>query len=221
MIVEFYEEMPYIDDVFVNMIPNISYKKVIDWRPDDAPLPYTVDKNFKPPNPRERERVVLEKFLTLKNPIVIHPYSLGGTERALREKYMRSPKEDWWLKLFDDIVSAGGTPVVMGGEREKIDWGTDSIVRAYTGNDDFLYNVPLILNSKGFIGIMSWPYLISHYSNKVDTCLIVLCHQFWIQRHLAQDTSKLSIFKEIPDNKDIINSISVLKNEKDNLSTRV
>ena len=49
MIIEFLERSPIIDKVYLNRLPayNDGYKKLVDWREDDSPLPYPIQKDYK------------------------------------------------------------------------------------------------------------------------------------------------------------------------------
>lgn len=212
MILDFLELSPIIDKVYYGKMPSSNeYKKVIDWRPDEAPLSYSVDPNYKFPHTNSNIKWALSVLEGVRNPIIIYPYTLASSPWSASEKYVRSPKEDWWRQLFIDITNAGGSPIVIGGEDEYIDWDVDNVISAYTNKDTFLHNVPLILNSKGYIGIASWPYMVSHYAN-MDTCVIMLYNHQWATRHLAEDRTKITTFLKVPPNKDIINSIEVLRN---------
>ena len=44
----------------------------------------------------------------------------------------------------------------------------------YTDKDTFFHCIPLLLNSKGYIGIASWPFMVAHYAGNIDTCVIWL-----------------------------------------------
>ncbi len=209
MIVEFLEEISYVNNVNINTYPRSNYKKVVDWRPDDSSLPYPVDPNFEAPTTHYGEKWADTILHPKNNPIVIQPYTLNGNSSAQSEKYVRSPKEDWWERLFDDIKSAGGTPIVIGGEKEIVEWETDSVVTSYT--DSFMWTISLILKSKGFIGINSWAWQIAHYSNKIDTCVLWLHNYHWVDLHTSDYNDRLTLFKDVPDNDKIIDSIGALR----------
>ena len=208
MIVEYFEEIPYINNVFINIKPRPGYKKTVDWREDNSPLAYPVDPNFKCPTSEYGDKWADELLKGVVNPIIMYPYTLAGSAHSRGEKYNRSPKEEWWEKLFDDVKKAGGTPIVIGGEKEIIQWKTDSVIPCYT--DSFLWTISLILKCKGYIGVAAWPYMVGHYANNQDICVIMLIHHFWKDRHLAEDRSKWNIFLDVPTNEEIIKTMGVL-----------
>lgn len=211
MVLDFIEMSPIVDKVYYGRMPgNTKYKNVIDWRPDNSPLPYPVDPNYNFPHGKvdiEWANGILEG---VKNPIIVYPYTLGGNQHSEHEKYVRSPKEDWWCKLFDYIVLHDGTPIVIGGEDEYIEWDNKNVISAYNDKDNFLNCVPLIQNSKGIVSIASWPYMVAHYAGNIDTVVIMLYNHHWKDRHLAEDRSKIITFLEVPEYKDIISSLGVL-----------
>ncbi len=209
MITEFYEELPYISNVFVNVQPRPGYKAQVDWREDNAPLPYEVDPNWKIPETNYGTQWADATLRDVRNPISFYPYTLGGSAHSPHEKYARSMREEWWEKMFEDVIKAGGTPIVIGGDKEKIEWETDGIIPVYT--DSFLWTISLLLRCKGHIGIAAWPFMIGHYANNQDICLIHLIHHFWKDRHLAKDKSRYNIWLNVPgSNKEVIDRIEVL-----------
>lgn len=210
MIVEYLEEIPYVNNVYLNSQIRSVYKNIIDWRSDDSTLSYPVDPNFEAPITAPGENWA-KAILNLKsNPVVIHPYTLNGNNKAQSEKYVRSPQEAWWEKLFDDIKSAGGYPIIIGGEKEIIKWeNKKGICPVYI--DSFMWIIPLILKSKGFIGINSWAWQIAHYSNKIDTCVLWLHNHHWMDLHTSDNDDRLTLFKTVPTNDKIIDSIGALK----------
>jgi hypothetical protein len=209
MIVEFLEAIHYIDNVYVNVHPRDSYKAQVDWRPDNAPLPYEVDPNFEVPTSNYGEIWANEKLEGVKNPICFYPYTLGGSAHSVHEKYSRSMKEEWWEAMFKDVIKAGGTPIVIGGDKEIVKWETEGIIPVYT--DSFLWTISLILKCKGYIGLAAWPYMVGHYANNQDICVIMLVHHFWKDRHLAKDRSRWNIWLDVPEtNQEVIDRIEVL-----------
>ncbi len=211
MIADFLSLSPFVDEVNLNSIPfRYSYKKVIDWRPDNTPLRYLIEKGYKIPYSEEDKKWADDILKDAVNPIIIYPYTLGGNAWAKAEKYVRSPKEAWWEELFKDIKKCGGTPIVIGGEDEIIFWKTDDVVTAYIERGDFMRNIPLIYNSKGFIGINSWAWQVAHYIGNIDTCVVWLHNHFWIKIHVSDHREKLTIFEKIPDNQEIISKINIL-----------
>jgi hypothetical protein len=209
MIVEFFEDIPYIDNVFINIQPREGYKAEVDWREDDAPLPYEVDPNFKCPTSPYGDTWANELLKDVKNPICFYPYTLGGSVHSPGERYKRSMREDWWEQMFKDVIKAGGTPIIVGGDKEKTVWHTEGVIPVYT--DSFLWTTSLILKCKGYIGIAAWPYMVGHYANNQDICVIMLIHHFWKDRHLAKDRSKWNIWLDVPKtNKEVIDRIEVL-----------
>ena len=212
MIIEFLERSPIIDKVCLNRLPalNDDYKRIIDWREDDSPLPYPIYKDYKFSYNDKDIKWSLSILEGISNPIIMYPYTLGGSSWSKSEKYVRSPKEDWWKQLFKDIKKLGGSPIVIGGEEEYIDWNTDDVIPAYTDKDSFFHCIPLILNSKGYIGIASWPFMVAHYAGNIDTCVIWLYNFMWQHRHLTENRDKLNLFFEVPSNEEIINTIKVL-----------
>lgn len=209
MIVEFFEEIPYINNVFINIHARPGYKATVDWRPDNSPLPYEVDPNFKSPTSDYGDRWADDLLAGVENPIIMYPYTLAGSAHSKHEKYSRSMKEEWWEKMFDDVKKAGGSPIVIGGEKELQQWNSSSVISCYT--DSFLWTISLILKCKGYIGVAAWPYMIGHYANNQDICVIMLIHHFWKDRHLAEDRSKWNIWLDVPEtNKEVIERIGCL-----------
>lgn len=215
MILDYIELSPIVDKVYYGRMPSGNiYKNTVDWRPDDSPLPYPVDPNYKFPYSNGDIKWALGILEGIHNPIIMYPYTLNGNPWAETEKYVRSPQENWWKQLFKNIKIAGGSPIVIGGEDEYIDWDDNNVISAYTDKDTFLHNMPLILNSKGYIGISSWPYMVAHYAGNIDTVVIMLYNHQWKERHLAKDRSKITTFLEVPTHEEIIKSMEVLRNDK-------
>lgn len=212
MIVDYLELSPYVDKVFIDTNPDgKDYKKIVNWRPDDAPLPYEVEPVhmcYHKDEDVEWAAEILEKYV---NPIIIYPYTLGSSQWAKSEKYVRSPKEAWWKELFKEVKERGGTPIVLGGEDERINWQSHDVVPLYTSKDDFTRNIPLIINSNGYIGIASWPWEVSHYCGHVDTCVLWLYNHMWCDRHKSKDVSRLHIFKTLPDREEIYKHLRYLE----------
>jgi hypothetical protein len=209
MIVEFFEEIPYIDNVFTNVQPRPGYKVQVDWREDNSPLPYDVDPNFKVPETAYGISWAEGILKDVKNPICFYPYTLAGSAHSRHEKYSRSMKEDWWEQMFKDVIIAGGTPIIVGGLHEEQKWETEGIIPVYT--DSFMWTISLILRCKGYIGVAAWPYMVGHYANNQDICVIMLIHHFWKDRHLAKDRSKWNIWLDVPKtNQEVIEKIECL-----------
>lgn len=212
MIVEYLEASPLIDNVYIDRVPSVSnHKKIVDWTADNAPVSYPIQPNYKHSFTNSNIKWAMDLLDGVRNPITFYPYTLGSNQHSQHEKYIRSPKELWWLGLFEAVKRAGGTPIVLGGEDERVNWGSVDVIEAYTDKDDFMNNLPLLYNIKGHVGIASWPWQITHYYGKVDTCVIWINNQFWIDRSISEDTSKLHIFQEVPEYEDIINKLSILK----------
>lgn len=211
MIVEYLESSPLIDNVYINRHPSSGYKNIIDWTADNAPVPYTIQHKYKHTFTDSNIKWAMDLLDGVRNPITFYPYTLGSNQHSQHEKYIRSPKEDWWLGLMESVKRAGGSPIVIGGEDERVNWGTSDVIEAYSDKDDFMNNLPLLYNVTGHVGIASWPWQITHYYGKVDTCVVWINNQFWIDRSISEDTSKLHIFQEVPEYEDIINKLSILK----------
>jgi hypothetical protein len=212
MIVELLESSELVDFVYMDSMPRASdYKAVVDWTQDNAPMDYDIEPYWKAPYDHEDCKWATSILEGVSKPITFYPYTLGSNPNNEHEKYVRSPKEDWWLGLFKAVKEAGGQPIVLGGEKERIDWGSTDVIEAYTDNENWRDNIPLLYYIHGHVGIASWPWQLTHYYNVVNTCVIWINNQFWIDRSIAEDTSKLHIFQTVPSYKEIIDSLGVLK----------
>ena len=212
MIIEFLEASPLIDYVYADQKPDSNlYKKVIDWTGDNSPMEFPIKPNYKAPYSPNNIKWALDILEGVKNPITFYPYTMGSNPHNEHEKYIRSPHEDWWRGLFEWVINTGGTPILLGGPNEKVDWKVDGIVEAYSEKDDFMNNIPLLYNIKGHVGIASWPWQLVHYYGMVDCCVIWTNNNFWIDRSVSEDDSKLYIFETVPEYQEIINKLSILK----------
>jgi hypothetical protein len=213
MIIDFLEAQDTVDSVFYyNNIEGSGYKAVVDWTADNAPREYPIEPKWKAQYDSTKEYwadLILGK--AGDNPITFYPYTMGSNPNNEHEKYIRSPKEDWWLGLFEAVKKAGGSPIVLGGPNERIGWNSHNVVEAYSDIDDWMHNIPLLYKIKAHIGIASWPWQLTHYAGEVDTCVIWTNNNFWIDRSVSEDQSKLHIFQTVPTYEEIISKIGVLK----------
>jgi hypothetical protein len=211
MIVEFLEAQDNIDNVmYYNGTPQ-GYKAVVDWTADNAPMEFPIEPKWKAQwkyNGAAYAKLILEG---IEKPITFYPYTMGSNPNNEHEKYIRSPKEDWWLGLFEAVKRAGGQPIVLGGPHERIEWNSSNVIEAYSDTDKFMNNIPLLYSIKAHIGIASWPWQLTHYAGEVDTCVIWTNNNFWIDRSVSEDQSKLHIFQTVPTYEEIIGSIECIK----------
>lgn len=212
MIVEFLEAQDNVDNVmYYHGVPQ-GYKAVVDWTADFAPMEYPIEPKWKAQwNFKDEHWADLILSEAGENPITFYPYTMGSNPNNEHEKYIRSPKEDWWRRLFKYVKECGGSPIVLGGPNERVDWGSCHVVEAYSETQDWMHNIPLLYRIKAHVGIASWPWQLTHYAGEVDTCVIWTNNNFWIDRSVSEDQSKLHIFEEIPIYDDIIGSIECIK----------
>lgn len=212
MIVEFLEAQDTVDDVMYHNSTPTGYKAVIDWTADNAPMEYPIEPNWKAQCTNTIGQPWVDHILAeVDNPITFYPYTMGSNPNNEHEKYIRSPKEDWWLGLFEAVKKSGGQPIVLGGPDEKIEWNSPNVIEAYSDTDHWMWNIPLLYKIKAHIGIASWPWQLTHYAGEVDTCVIWTNNNFWIDRSVSEDQSKLHIFQTVPTYEEIINKLEVLK----------
>lgn len=202
----------YIDDVYItDSINKSNYSKVLDWRPDDAPLNYGIQIPFETPYKKDHLEDILYLIEDRFFPIIVQPYSTGGNARGEQEKIIRSASEKWWVNLIDRLKSFGTTPIIVGGDYDEVDWSSYGVeVDTFYGR--FLETIPLILNSNAFIGTNSWCWQVAYYAGIRTSCLYIYPQQH-LRLHLARKMDNLTIFKEIPSIDRAIESLYIPKKE--------
>lgn len=171
-----------------------SADRILDWRPDYAPLGYPIQIPFEIPLPAiEREATdnffEKEKLLDAKT-VIIQPRTTEGNQFGFEA--IRHWEDRKWQELVGLISERGLKIVQVGAKSDRLSLnGTLDL----TGRTSILQAIALILKANLCIGINSWVWQVACYAGH-PTSVIWLHNHFWIPLHVPEKRMHLSIFEK-------------------------